>query len=202
MNKALLLVMGIVAVFCSCKNISPFPIDEQPTIAIDTHLLGVWQADKSVFNDYFLVQNYDDFYQNIPEQYKDDSSMLAEKKYKDYLYYITEVDTGKAEFNLIAYLSEINHTRLVNFGFYSTLQHRHIKHGPKNDKGFWFAKMSVNESKNKIELIPDNDTLMLHLKNSAEVRKRVTKLLNNKLYFDRVGVFTKISSDHRHKRKY
>ena len=87
MNKALLMVMGIVAVFCSCKNISPFPIDEQPTIAIDTHLLGVWQADKSVFNDYFLVQNYDDFYQNVPEQYKDDSSMLAEKKYKDYLYY-------------------------------------------------------------------------------------------------------------------
>lgn len=202
MHKALLLVMAIVAVFCSCKNISPFPIDEQPTIAIDTHLLGVWQADKSVFNDYFLVQNYDDFYQNIPEQYKNDSIMLAEKKYKDYLYYITEVDTGKAELNLIAYTSEINHTRLVNFGFYSTLQQRYRKHGPKNDKGFWFAKMSVHESKNKIELIPDNDTLMLHLKSSAEVRKRVTTLLNNKLYFGQPGVFTKISNDHRHKRKY
>lgn len=202
MQKILCLIAAMMALVCSCKNLSPYPIDDQPLLSIDTNLLGVWQADKHVFNDYFLVQSYDDFYQNIPEAYRNDSSMLAEKKYKECLYYITEVDTGKAELYLIAYTSIINRTTLVNFGFYQNLRQRNMKHSPKQGKAFWFAKMNINASKNRMELTPDNDTLMIKLQRSADVRNRVATLLNNKVYFNEAGVFTKISNDHWHKRKY
>lgn len=199
-----------VVVFCllisgtlSCQNACRYPLDDSPQIKIDTTLLGVWRANEAIFNDYFLVQSFDDMYRDIPEQYRNDSTMLAERKYKDYLYYITEVDTGKGEVNMIAFASTVNNTTIINLGNHTPLRMRNLKHFARQGQAYVFMKLkAMGNATNKMVLIPYADTAMSGIKSPAEIRKRITSRINSKLYFGDSAVFTKVSNDHWNKRKY
>ncbi len=192
----------LVVSLYSCRNVAIYPLDEHPTIKIDTALLGVWQADDGLYKDHFLVRSFDDVYKDV-SAYGDDSLMLAEKQYKDYLYYISEVDKNKGDFDMIAFQSTINNTRLVNFGLYTPVEKRYKNGYLHQGTAYMFMKLkNMNSAKTQLTLVPDMDTTMLVLNSCAEVRKRVTAVLRNKLYFSDSAVFKKVSNDHWNRRKY
>ena len=202
--RALLLIAATTYLISSCKNEAPFAIDEHPTIKIDTNLLGVWQADDALFKDYLLVQSYDDVYSDIPEQYRDDSAIFPQRQYKDCIYYITEVDKDKAEMVMIAFQSSINKAQFINVGLYESLELRRARHhlGP-GESAFTFMQLKrVNKAKNKLVLVSYGDTSMTRLKSATEVRRHITANINKRDYLKDSAVFTKISGDHIHKRKY
>lgn len=190
------ILICFVVLFSACKYVAPYPIDDQPSIKIDTSLLGVWEEQTKSDRLKFLVQSFDDVYGSSIGKYETDSVFKKEKKNRQFLYYLTEQTTPGDPMLLMAFLSDVNGTKVVNFMPYVSKTHRRLN---IRDTGYTFMKIkSINRSRNRMVLIPDSDTTMRQLPDAASVRQHIAATLDNSAYFDDSLVFVKISKEHRH----
>ena len=189
-----MLVLLIGSAF-GCKSVSKYTIDSKPLIKIDTGLLGIWKAkeDTDVSN-YILVQNNYDVKHNL-EEYKFGTYGIY-----DNCYYITYFNThGKnpryLQFN--SFLSEVRKNKFLNVS-YEYVPYRN-DHFFRNEevKGYFFVRLiNVNASYDAMTIAIIADTTLKYLKNSKEVRTRITNNINKSTFYSDTLHFHKVSSYH------
>jgi len=165
MKPHILLAAAIVAVLflTSCSD-AKYPIDNTPSIKVDQRLMGTWKAKEKRGNK--LVTDNDVLYMMNKQNDYEYMVILKTNKKKD-----AETTT--------AYLSDVNKSLFLNV---------YVK---GDTAGYSFFRiLDIDAKGNKVTVASIADTTMNALTSSAQVRERITKNLNNPLFYkDTVYMF-------------
>jgi hypothetical protein len=158
MKPHILLAAAIVAVlfFASCRD-AKYPIDAVPSVKMDQRLVGTWKAKEKKGNK--LVTDNDVLYMMHKQNDYEYMVILKTNKKKE-----TETTT--------AYLSDVNKALFLNV---------YVK---GDTAGYSFFRiLDIDAKGNKVTVASIADTTMNALTSSAQVRERITKNLNNPLFY-------------------
>ncbi len=199
--RKIVLTSILPLLFYSCKNYSPYAIDERPIVKIDTNLLGMWKrVGDTLSTTYLLVQTLED---NMLDwkNYSPDSTEWATSKY---YYRISYMYLGKwKEYEKFpAHVSTVNGSSFLNLYYSDWLDfNRKIDTTPHADKKYIYGylllrQISLNKAKDSLAIAMVADTTLHLLTSSAAVRKRVTQHLDDPTFYQDTMRFYKVSNKH------
>jgi hypothetical protein len=168
MSRNLLFVITVVvcALFTSCKE-SNYPIDAKPAIKIDARLIGTWKPKKKSGKSPLVDPPY----------------VISKENDFEYRVTIKEKDKGKdKEEWTTGYLSKIDDALFMNVVV-------------KDDSGgyFFFRILNIDTKNGKVTVASIADTTMIHLANSVQVRERITRNLNNPVFYKDTSLLVKVN---------
>jgi len=206
----------LVSFIVGCKSYSKYTIDEKPLIKIDTGLLGVWKAvEEPDKKNFILIQNnYDVMEQNHQAMSRFDSADMEYSiratygnnypyynEIKNCSYFITDMDMhGQRRYyqQFYGFLSGIGASMFLN-ETYNYVPKGADGNYRSNDgvKGYFFIRLlKVNAKHDRITTAIVADTTLKYLRNSAEVRSRIEKNINNPAFYSDTLHWYKVSSYH------
>ena len=186
----------LIYALCSCKNFSPYAIDEHPLVKIDTNLLGIWKAvEDTNKKDFILVQNFTDVARNLNESFKKEAAYIANQKKEKFTYFITRFDndgTNPHFQQFHCFISLIKGQKFLNIEYEIG----------SADSGFLFERIiKINKSFDTITTAIIADTTMRELHNSVEVRKRIEQNINKPSFYSDTLHFYRVNNYHADIRK-
>jgi hypothetical protein len=171
MKQAAFIFLMVVLTWCGwgCKSTATYPIDEPMAATMNNGILGKWKIEEDTDKrNYYLVEP------GLHERAVD-------------RYHIKFYNRGGTN---RTYESELYYS-LVKGQPFINIKYAEWGGDAFKNEGFFFLKvLEVNKDYSKLTLAMVADTTMGALKNSAEVKKRITTNLNNpKFYTDTVHLF-------------
>ena|ERR1700677_2943700 len=104
-----------VVLTIACKSVSPYSIDSQPVVKIDTDLLGIWKAKEDTDKKNFvLIQNNYDVYSKL-YNYNSGSYNIYNKDY--FISYFHMHGGGPLYEQFASFLSEVKKNKFLNVSY-------------------------------------------------------------------------------------
>ena len=173
---SLFALLGIAMLSLMACNDAKYPIDEKPSVKIDSRLLGTWIA-----------------IEKKKPRVSSDADMEFTMSKQDELHYLISIDEKgmhKPEKQTTnAFLSKINTVEFLN------ISDNAKSRGTTDTSGYIFLKvLGVNAKAGTLTLVNIADTTMNLLTSSAQVRERITKNLDNPSFYKDTIEFHRIRS--------
>lgn len=212
MRKAILL-LALVAqsiAWIGCKSYAKYPIDEQPNIPVDENLLGIWKAvEDTNKKDYIFIQRTEDMLgvekndDKQPSYWQSSSLVTPNISYvenKKVAYYISRMSNGGRrplyqQFG--AFMSEVKGEKFLNIRYAYVPRENDQWLKEKAEEGYFFVRIiSLNKNADTLTTCIVADKIMVQLKSSKEVRKRIAKNLKKPAFYSDTLHFYKASPFH------
>jgi hypothetical protein len=208
MSRSLIILL-LAAVFSTgCKSYSRYAIDSQPSIAIDTTLLGMWRcAEDTDKTNFILVQNTHDIYGFREKQYgsmenylaketeewqegvaqgkwdSTNNSSIVDLRWDTYnkhaLYWLTYFDHHGINPHYEAWSAYLSS---VSQKLFLNLLYRNVIANNQREEGYLLVRIIKMTRDTVITAIVADQTLK-NLDNSSKVRSRVTARVNDKRFY-------------------
>ena len=162
------MVIVLIALMVGCKSIANYPIDAPSSANIDDRIIGKWKflEDTDKRNFYDVEKTYQNFSPNE--------------------YHVKFWNRGGTNptYEANIHFSRIGNSLFLNIPYWE---------GHFENMGYFFLKiLDVNADYTKMTTATVYDTTLRSLKNSAEVRERITKNLNNPAFYNDTVHFYKV----------
>ena len=140
----------------SCAD-AKYPIDNTPSVKLDTRLIGGWKAKEKKGGKMVAA----------------DDMIYMINKHNDFEYMVVAKTARKKEAETTtAFLSDVNHVFFLNV---------YVK---GDTAGYCFLRiLGINEAGNRMTIASIADTTMRSLTSSEQVRERITINLNNPSFY-------------------
>lgn len=193
------------SLLASCSGFSKYGIDDRPSIAVNEDLFGIWRSTKDTNKAGYLVlystkeafgypvgekRSLEEYLNSDPDLKKDPHTKERIKN-APYTYYVGYINAEKERIrynNVNTHMSIIAGDTFLNIPYWDTKGT-----GPfdDDDEGYVFVRfLALNKDRMSIAVV--SDASMRNLPNSAAVREKIQRNLNNRNFYKDTIHFYKV----------